>query len=142
MLNTRRALAQGSGYLRQSLHMVYLGLAWLLAGCITVQVFLAGSNVFGQPVWWGAHIQLGHATGVVLLALVLAGFAGRVPRRMRWLSLALLLLFAFQYNARLVAALVGVPQLVALHAVNALFLFSGAITLGRWAWQFKGNLRP
>lgn len=135
MLHTERAAARGSGQLRQSLHLLFLGLAWLLAGCIAVQVFLAGLNMFGQPIWWGAHIQLGHATGVVLLTLVLAGFVGRVPRGMRWLSVGLLMLFAFQYNARLVAGLVGVPQLAALHAVNALFLFSGAITLGRRAWQ-------
>ena len=137
MLHTKRVAVRGIGHIGQSWHLLYLGLAWLLAGCIAVQVFLAGLNIFGQPIWWGAHIQLGHAAGVGLLTLMLAGFVGQVPRRMRWLSVGLLLLFAFQYNARLVAALVGVPQLAALHAVNALFLFSGAITLGRWAWQLR-----
>lgn len=141
MLNTQHVTTRAGASARRWLHTLYLVLAWLLAGCIAVQVFLAGLNIFTQPRWWGAHIQFGHATGVVLLALVLTGFVGRVPGRMRWLSLGLMLLFAFQYNARLVAALVGLPQLAALHAVNALFLFAGAITLGRWAWQHRPSQR-
>lgn len=135
MFSSTRTIVRRSGQGRHWLRTLYLALAWLLSGGIAAQVFLAGLNVFLQPVWWGAHIQLGHALGALLLALVLVGFAARVPGAMRWLGIGLVLLFGFQYNARLVAGLLQLPELAALHAVNALVLFWGAITLARRAWR-------
>lgn len=115
---------------------LYAGLSWLLAAAIIAQVFLAGLNVFLAPRYWASHISLGHAIGGgVLLALVLA-LLGRLPCRVQALNGLMLLLFALQYNHRLLAGALGVPGLAALHAVNALLLFWCAVTLGRWSWAW------
>lgn len=115
------------------LRTVYVLIAWLLVGCIVTQVFLAGLNVFLQPRYWALHIQFGHIVGLIVIVLLLLGVAARLPRRMHALALLMVLLIAFQYNARRLAALFGVPELAALHAVNALILFWCAATLSRWA---------
>jgi hypothetical protein len=111
----------------------YVGMAWLIVAMIAAQVFLAGMNVFVGPRWWGWHIQSGHAIGGMIGLLALLGFGGRFPGRIRWLTLALLGLFALQYNHRLIAGALGIPSLAAIHAVNALVLFWLAVSLARWA---------
>jgi mercuric ion transport protein len=110
-------------------------LAALNAAGITVQVFLAGLNVFLGPQWWGLHIALGHGIGVLLLMQAVAAWLMRLPARSRWLSLGMLALFSLQYNVRALASLLQAPYLRALHAVNALLLFWIAITLAQWACQ-------
>jgi uncharacterized membrane protein YhaH (DUF805 family) len=72
--------------------------------------------------------------GLVLLLPVLA-FAGRFGRSIGWLSVLMLGLYVVQYNHRALAALMEVPALAAIHAVNALFLFLLAVTLARRAWR-------
>jgi hypothetical protein len=44
-------------------------------------------------------------------------------------------LFALQYNVRVLAGLLHAPYLIPLHAVNALALFWIALTLADWARQ-------
>jgi len=117
------------------LQRAYFVIASLLSMSIAVQVFLAGLNVFGQPRWWGTHIQAGHWIGVLVLALVLLAFVGRFLPYIRWLTIAVLGLYGMQYNFRQIAALFGVPQLAALHAVNALVLFWCATMLARQSWR-------
>lgn len=117
------------------LHRLYLGLSWLIVAGIVVQVFLAGLHVFLPSRWLGLHIQLGHAIGPLLVLAALGAWAIRLPRRVRWLSLVLVLLFGLQYQFRTIAWLAGVPALAGLHAVNALVLFLAAVTLSRWVWD-------
>ncbi|GAB4214189.1 MAG: hypothetical protein OHK0022_52360 [Roseiflexaceae bacterium] len=120
--------AHRNGWVQQ----VFVGLAWLLAGTMLAQVFLAGMNVFTQPRWWGLHIQLGHAIGGGLMLLALVAWLGRLPTRLRWCALLALGLFALQYNHRTIAGLFHLPALAALHAANALVLFWLTTSLARW----------
>lgn len=113
----------------------YIGLAWLIVAAIVTQVFLAGMNVFVRPNWLGTHIQLGHTIGGLIALLVVLGFVGRFPGRIRWLTVVTLALFAIQYNHRRIAGLVNLPPLAAIHAVNALVLFWCITTVLRWARQ-------
>jgi hypothetical protein len=62
-------------------------------------------------------------------------FTGRFPHQIRWLTIVVFVLYGMQYNFRQLGALFGVPQLAALHAVNAVVLFWCATTLARQAWR-------
>jgi hypothetical protein len=118
---------------RDGIGRAYEWAARLVAAGIAAQVFLAGLNVFLRPVYWGLHINLGHAVGGVVMLMLVLALAGRLAARVRWGSALMLLLFGLQYNARALAGLVGVPELSALHAVNALALFWLALALARRA---------
>lgn len=113
----------------------YVGAALAITLGIATQVFLAGVNVFVQPTLWGAHVQWGHAIGALIVIAFAITLAGRLPRRFVLLNGAMIGLFGLQYNHRLIASVVGVPELAAIHAVNALVLFWCATTLVRWSWQ-------
>lgn len=113
----------------------YVVCAWLVAASIMVQVFLAGLNVFLGPRWLGSHITFGHMIGAEIIGLLLLALIAHMPRRVWLLNLLMVGLFALQYNHRALGAAFGLPQLAALHAVNALVLFWSATTLGRWSWQ-------
>jgi hypothetical protein len=134
-MEMRQSVSLGNRQLVVGLRWIYAIVAWLVSGCILAQVFLAGMNVFLQPLWWSYHISLGHWTGPLIISLLLLSLAARLPLRLRWLSALLLLLFGLQYNFRTLAGLADVPALAALHAVNALLLFWLATTLGRHAWR-------
>ncbi len=124
-LPTPRARSSRIVWLRR----IYGALAAIIAVSIMVQVFLAGMNVFLSPRWLGAHMQLGHLIGGLIIGLPLLAFVAGLPPRVRWLSLAMVLLFGLQYNHRNLALLFGLPHLAAIHAVNALVLFWLAVYL-------------
>ena len=108
----------------------YLALAWAFAGCVAVQVFLAGMATFVDAARWTWHTTFVHVfEGLPLLMLPLA-FLARVPAAMRWLTGALLALIQLQY---LTANVGGIPS--ALHPVNALVIFWVAVYLGQRAWR-------
>lgn len=115
--------------------LLVLTIGVLSAVAIVVQIFLVGLNVFISPEWWGAHVNLGHATGGLLVLQAVVTWATRAPARARWLSLGMVLLFGLQYNVRPLAGLLRTPYVIPLHAVNALLLFWIAVTLAGWAWQ-------
>jgi hypothetical protein len=106
---------------------------WLVLGLVVLQVFLAGLGVFVYPGFFFWHASV-NATVVFLLPvlLILAGWYGGVPIRLRWLMGAVpaltvlqsLLLFPYHMNAQ------GVLRAIsALHVVNALFIFWVAFQL-------------
>ena len=108
----------------------YLVLAWAFAGCVAVQVFLAGMATFVDAARWAWHTSFVHAfEGPPLLMLPLA-FLARAPAAMRWLTGALFALIGLQY---LTANVGGIPS--ALHPVNALVIFWVAVHLGQRAWR-------
>lgn len=109
---------------------VYLAMAWLFAGCVAYQVFLAGLAVFVHPVNWGRHVQFVHVFELIPVILIAAAFAGRAPKGRGFYlrPLLLFLLIGLQYGlARSGTAL------AALHAVNALLIFWGAAGLAQRA---------
>jgi putative tricarboxylic transport membrane protein len=108
----------------------YLALAWVFAGCVAVQVFLAGMATFVDAARWPWHTSFIHAFEFLPLLMLPIAFLARVPAAMRWLTGALFALIWLQY---LTANIGGIPS--AFHPVNALVIFWVAVHLGQRAWR-------
>jgi hypothetical protein len=106
--------------------------AWLFAGCIVVQVFLAGLGVFDSPASFATHRDFGYLFGMLTLVLVVISVAGRLPRRLIGLSVLTLVQFALQ--SLFIAFRGDMPAVAALHPVNGVLLLVVAMWLGREAW--------
>ena len=107
---------------------IYRIAAWLFVAGVTVQVFLAGMVVVAGQWGWDRHISLGHTLGLPLLVMLVTAYTGRLPRRLKWLTWALFLVYILQ--ADVIIFLRGsVPVLSAFHPVLALIDFALAITL-------------
>jgi mercuric ion transport protein len=107
--------------------------AWLFAGCIVVQVFLAGMGVFDGPTAFATHRDFGYTFGMLTLVMVIVAIVGRLPRRLIGLSLLALVQFALQSVFILFRE--DQPAIAALHPVNGVLLLVVAITIGRIAWS-------
>jgi hypothetical protein len=103
-------------------------LAWLFAACVAIQVFFAGLAIFAGPNWWTSHTTFVHLIELLPLLMLVAAFVGKLPPRLRWLSLAAFVMIGLQYAT----IALGVPELTALHPVNALLIFWLAIHLATW----------
>jgi hypothetical protein len=110
----------------------FTALAWLFAICVAAQVFLAGMAVFNGPAWWSDHVTFIHLFEYVPLLMLLAAFLGKMPARIKWLSLLAFGLVALQY-AFVALGSSSLPALAALHPVNALVIFWLAIRLAKGA---------
>jgi hypothetical protein len=107
--------------------------AWLVFASVIVQVTLAGLGVFANSGFFFWHSNINGAVVFFLpLLLILVGWLGRVPIRLRWLTAAVpalvvlqsLLLIPYHMNAH------GVLRAIsALHVVNAFFIFWVAFEL-------------
>ena len=115
--------------------IAYLLCAGLFAACVVVQVFFAGAGALAGSSYWSAHRGFGQAIQWLTVAMLVVGFFGRLPRRMHGQNVILLVLFVLQYIFLWVMPQIGLPVLRALHAVNALGIFSLAMYLTRQAWQ-------
>ena len=108
----------------------YLVLAWVLAGCVAVQVFFAGLATFVDSARWAWHTSFIHAFEFLPLLMLPLAFLARLPAALRWLTGALFALIFIQY---VTANVGGVPA--AFHPVNALIIFWAAVNLGQRAWR-------
>ncbi len=109
-------------------------LAWLFVPGIAVQLFLAGLGVFVGASNFGLHQDFGYMLQITTLVIVLAAFAARAPRRTIGLAVALLLLVGLQ--SPLILLREEWPAITALHPVNAVAIFSVAVSLARrTAWR-------
>lgn len=100
----------------------YLACALLLAGGLLVQVFFSGVAIFGDASYWQAHMVLGGATVVPILAMLVTGLLGRLPGWMIWATVSLLVAFAFLYGCFHVALVLQAPWLRALHPVDGVIM--------------------
>lgn len=78
----------------------------------------------------------------MLPVMLASGLAGRLPRRMLGLTALLSLLYVMQWVSVYLPFALGVPELGALHAVNALAIFSIALHLARAAWRLPRGGTP
>jgi mercuric ion transport protein len=107
----------------------------LFAGCVVVQVFLAGLGVFDDPGAFITHREFGYLFGwLTLVALVLA-LVGRMPRRAVGLSVLLLVLFALQ--SVFVALRSDLPAVAALHPLNGFAILGVAIVTAQLSWETR-----
>lgn len=116
--------------------IAYTGLAFLLAGCVVYQVFLAGMAIFVHAGYWASHVTFVHVFELLPILLLVLAFAGRMPKgRGLYLSpIAAFFLISLQYAF----AGAGRTALAALHPVNALVIFGVALRLLNRAWTEGG----
>jgi hypothetical protein len=108
--------------------LAFLASAWVFLACLVIQTFLVGLDVFAR-LGSSTHRDFAYVYGWLAPILVLLGGAARVPTGTRWLTVALLVLFAVQ--TLLPSMREDVPLLAALHPVNALLIFALAIVVAR-----------
>jgi hypothetical protein len=101
----------------------YVVFAWLILAAVVVQFFLAGLGVFGGTGGFQAHIALGYSLLFVMLIGLLLAFAARLPWRTIGLT-ALLPVLVFLQSVFISVWHAGLPDVAALHVVNALAIFS------------------
>lgn len=110
----------------------YRVLAWAFLACIAIQVFLAGIAVFGGATKWGMHTGFVHLFELVPLIMIPLAFLGRLPLRLRWHPLVAFILIVMQYALIYgFPDLFGIPEIAALHPVNALLIFWIALGMAR-----------
>ncbi len=112
--------------------VAFVAAAWAFVGCLIVQLFLVGLDVFEVI---GPHSEIHRAWaytyGPLSVLLVLLAGLGRLPRNRMLLAVGLLVLFALQtYLPTLVEQ---APLLAAFHSVNALAVFWLALHIARHA---------
>jgi hypothetical protein len=108
----------------------FAAVAVLFVGCLFVQVFLVGLDIFAEAEAEAEatiHRDFAYVYGWLTPVLILlAGFAG-APKPTRQLTIVLVVLFAIQIV--LPSLRDTIPILAALHAVNALAIFAVAMVL-------------
>jgi len=118
------------------LRRVHAAAAVVFAVAIVIQVVLAGlaiSNLGGSGNF-STHAEFGYTwVGLASLALVVTALLARRPRREVGITLALFVLYIVQ--TLLPAAKGSIPFLAALHPLNAMVLFVGALWYARRAWM-------
>jgi heme A synthase len=74
---------------------------------------------------------------ITTLGLIGLSFAGRYPRRTKWLTALLLLLLGLQ----MALVWLAIPGVTALHALNAIVLLALAswLTWTNWAWRARSE---
>jgi hypothetical protein len=132
------AASMGSDRSEDLARFGYVVVAWAFLACLAVQLFLVGLDLFevtGEDV--GFHREFAYIYGWLAPAMVLLAVAGRLPQRTLLLTVALLVLFAVQtYLPSLAHEL---PDVAALHAVNAIAVVWISATL---ALSVPRRIRP
>ena len=113
--------------------MVYLAASALFLTGVTLQVFLAGMVVVALQIGWGIHRDLGHALALPLLVMLVCAYLGRLPRRMKWLTWALFLVYVIQADV-LIFLRTSAPVASAFHPVLALVDVLLGAMLAYQAW--------
>jgi hypothetical protein len=118
--------------MQRTVRIAFALVAWLFLIAIVVQVFLAGVGLFVAGVdTFSYHRQLGWLLHGGPLPVLLLAWAAGADRTTIWLSVALLVLVAFQ--PFLPGMRADLPLVAALHPVNALVIFWLAVVVARRA---------
>lgn len=114
--------------------------AWAFVGCLVVQLFLVGLDIFAAvdnpATEMTVHREFAYVYGWLAPLMVLLAVLGRLPRAGLLQAVALLVLFAVQTYLPSLAE--GAPLLAAVHSVNAiavLWLAVGLAVLARREWS-------
>jgi hypothetical protein len=107
----------------------FVAVAWLFVGCLVIQFFLVGLDVFEAIGDSELHRDFAYTYGWLAPGLVLLGSFARLPRSAMWLAIAVLVLYAVQTYLPTISD--ALPTVAAVHAVNALAVFWLAVRLAR-----------
>lgn len=114
------------------LPFVFFLVAAAYLAAVIVQFFLAGLAVFGSTSF-EAHRGLGFVLLAGSLVLVVLAYVAKLPKRMIVLTAVLLGLNVLQL---ILANIDDVPELAALHVVNAIAVFALAHFILRRSWRY------
>ncbi len=120
------------------LPFVFFLVAAAYLAVVVVQFFLAGLAVFGSTSF-EAHRGLGFVLLAVSLVMVVLTFVAKLPKRMIVLTAVLLGLNVLQV---ILANIDDVPELAALHVVNAVAVFALAHLILRRSWRYLPSREP
>lgn len=115
--------------------IVFAALAWFLVAAVLVQIFLAGLAVFVDGSRWETHKGFVHVFEFAPLIMLGFAFAARLPLRVHSMTVVLFVLIMLQY-ALAQARTSDIPELAALHVVNAAGIYYIALTLARQSISF------
>jgi mercuric ion transport protein len=101
------------------MRVLFVIVAYLLALCILIQVFLAGLSIFASPTFWMFHTTFVQYFEFLPLLLIIFALFGRTRHALVWLSLLLLVQIGLQYAF----AALPIGVVAALHPVNAVMMF-------------------
>ena len=107
---------------------VHRWLAWLTLAVLVLQVYLAGSGIFGATSF-APHRMVGYLAGLLVLLLLVMALVARSSRRVLGLSALLVTLTIVQ--VALVSLRASAAFVAALHAVNALALMGLTAAIAR-----------
>jgi hypothetical protein len=113
--------------MKDTARRVFVWGTYVVAAAVVVQFLLAGLGIFADSGFlrWHATVN-GAIVGLLPLVLVLVGWFGGVPVRLRWLMAAIFGLTVLQ-SLLLVPTHMDSPgalrYISGLHVVNALFIF-------------------
>ena len=119
---------------------IHAGVAWLLAGSIVVQVWLAGlaiPQLGGGGGSFETHRNFGYVIGLVTLILFLTSLPTRLGRRRTLESLGILGLYIVQSSL----PYMGVGAIEALHPVSAVVMFVVSLVYARAVWRERSGTR-
>lgn len=114
--------------------IVYLLASSLFSIGVALQVFLAGMVVVALEMGWSYHRDLGHGLAFPLLVMLVTVYLGHMPRRTKWLTWLLFIVFAIQADV-LIFLRSSLPVLSAFHPVLALVDIVLAVMLVYQAWN-------
>ncbi|NLG70877.1 MAG: hypothetical protein GX495_02375 [Chloroflexi bacterium] len=112
----------------------FVVLAALFVICVLVQIFLAGMAIFSHAVYWSWHRAFIHFFELIPLLMLLFGWIGRVPVRLRWQTLGLFGMILLQYLTANIRGLL--PAAAAVHPVTAVFIAGLGFSLLSRSWKF------
>ena len=129
-MNTATAARTGLPAHVRWTRLAYAFVASVFVVCVVAQVFFAGVGAFGAD--WSYHVSFVQLLELILPPMFILALIGRLPLHLRLSPVGLWVLITAQY------ALVhagGSDTVAALHAVNALLIFSFAVAIARKAWR-------
>ena len=103
--------------------------AWTLVGCLVIQFFLVGLDVFEAIGESELHRDFAYLYGWLTPILVLLATVAGLSRRVLLMTVALLALYAIQTYLPTISD--ALPRIASLHAINALLVFWLAVQVAR-----------
>lgn len=115
--------------MNESANRLFRILVWLFLVAVVAQVFLAGLVTVARQSTWSIHEGLGHALGLLLIAMLFVVHLSKGSRQVILLSWALFLVWIVQVYVLVIFLRQSVPYLAAFHPVLALADFWLALRL-------------
>jgi mercuric ion transport protein len=119
---------------------VFPWLAWIFAGCLVVQVFLAGLGAFGTADGFAPHRQWAYTFGYLILVNIVVAIVAGLPRRLVGLTALAAVLFILQ--SVLVALRDVSIGIAAIHPVNGFLILLVALVVARDATALRRSPDP